>query len=64
MAYQCLAAQQRREIGDRLDDCINLESQFLGDLDGTALNPKCPQSGRRGGDSPRLYVPMVLAAWH
>jgi putative ABC transport system substrate-binding protein len=39
------AAQQRSEIGDRLNGRINLESQLLGNLGGAALNPKCPQPG-------------------
>src|SRR5712691_13094248 len=49
------AAQQWREIGDRLDSRVNLESQLLRNLGGASLNPKCPQSGRCGGDT----IPVI-----
>jgi hypothetical protein len=37
-----LAAQQRCEVGDRLYGNISLEPEFLGNVGGTALDPKCP----------------------
>src|SRR5260370_38884521 len=49
------AAQQWREIGDRLDSRVNRESQLLRNLGGASLNPKCPQSSRCGGDS----IPVI-----
>src|SRR5712692_4889614 len=50
------AAQQRREIGNRLDDGARLEAQFLGDLGGAALYPERVQAGGRGAvDVPGVY---------
>src|SRR5215813_9634540 len=48
-------AQQWRELSDRLDGRIDLESQLLGNLGGAALNPKCPQHRRRGADG----IPII-----
>src|SRR2546428_13864510 len=45
---QRLAAQQGREIGNRLDDCASLEAELLGDLGSAALNPERVQSTGRG----------------
>src|SRR5262249_11316195 len=49
------AAQQWRELSDRLNGRVNLESQLLGNFSGAALNPKCPQPGRCGADS----IPVI-----
>ena len=49
------AAQQWRELSDRLDGRINLESQLLRNLSAAALNPKCPQPSRCGADG----IPII-----
>ena len=45
---QRLAAQQRREIGNCLDDCARLEAELFGHFGGAALNPECVQSSGGG----------------
>jgi len=42
------ATQQRREIGNRLDDRARLEAQFLRNLGRAALDPERVQSGGCG----------------
>src|SRR5262249_31437123 len=52
---QRLAAQQRCEIGNRLDDCARLETELFGHFGGAALNPECVQSSGGGAvDVPRI----------
>src|SRR5215831_16672514 len=49
------AAQQGRELSDRLDSRINREAQLLRNLGAAALNPKCPQPSRCGADG----IPII-----
>src|SRR5262249_33075301 len=58
------AAQQWREISNRLDDRARLEAELLGNLSSAALNPESVQPGRCSAvdipgvcrDEPKLWV--------